>query len=44
MTIPPELGERDDVIAKVRAGVEAVEREVAEERSHTGAGVLGRRP
>ena len=43
MTIPQELGERDGVIAKVRAGVEAVEREVAKDRTRTGARVLGRR-
>ncbi|MFN0250890.1 MAG: hypothetical protein ACKV2T_28710, partial [Kofleriaceae bacterium] len=43
MTIPPELGERNDVLAKVRAGVEAVEHDVAEQRMRTGAGVLGRR-
>lgn len=43
LTIPPELGERADVIAKLRAGVEAVEREVGEQRKRTGARVLGRR-
>ncbi len=43
MTIPQELGERDDVLAKVRAGVEAVERDAAEQRKRTGARVLGRR-
>ncbi len=43
MTIQKELGERADVIAKVRAGVETVEREVAKERMRTGARVLGRR-
>ena len=43
MTIPPELGDRDEVIGKVRAGVEAVEREVAEQRRQSGARVLGRR-
>lgn len=43
LTIPPELGAADDVIAEVRAGVEAVERRAAEERKRTGARVLGRR-
>ncbi len=43
LTIPPELGPADDVIAEVRAGVEAVERRAAEERQRTGKRVLGRR-
>jgi hypothetical protein len=43
LTIPPELGPADEVIAEVRAGVEAVERRAAEERKRTGARVLGRR-
>ena len=43
MTIPPELGDRDAVIETVRAGVDAVERQIMEERARTGAGVLGRR-
>lgn len=43
LTIPPELGPADEVIAEVRAGVEAVERQVAEERKRTGARVLGRK-
>ncbi len=43
MTIPAELGPADAFIAEVRAGVERVEREVAETRRDTGASVLGRR-
>ncbi|MCX5741320.1 MAG: hypothetical protein NT062_02345 [Proteobacteria bacterium] len=43
MTITPELGERADVLATVRAWVEAGEREVGEQRERTGARVLGRR-
>src|SRR5690606_27240209 len=43
LTIPPELGPADEVIAEVRAGVEAIERQVAEERKRTGARVLGRK-
>jgi putative transposase len=43
MTIPPELGPAEQVIAEVRAGVEEVERRAAEERRRTGARVLGRR-
>jgi putative transposase len=43
MTIPPELGHRDAMIENVRAGVDAVERQILEERARTGAGVLGRR-
>lgn len=43
MTIPPELGDRDEVIASVRAGVDIVEREIAAQRACTGAGVVGRR-
>ena len=43
LTIPPELGPADEVIAEVRAGVEAIERQVAEDRKRTGARVLGRK-
>src|SRR5262245_57185836 len=43
LTIPPELGPAEDVIAEVRVGVEAIERQCAEERTRTGARVLGRR-
>jgi hypothetical protein len=43
LTIPPELGHIDEVLAAVRAGVEAVERAVLEERKRTGARVLGRK-
>ncbi len=43
MTIPPELGAREDVIAEVRAGVEGVEAEHAEARKRTGARIVGRK-
>ncbi len=43
MTIPAELGPADAFIAEVRAGVERVEREVAELRRETGTSVCGRR-
>jgi hypothetical protein len=43
LTIPPELGDRAEVLAEIRAGVERVEREAAEERKRTGKRVLGRR-
>ncbi len=43
MTIPPELGPAEEVIAEVRAAVEQVEREVADARRQTGARVVGRR-
>lgn len=43
LTIPEQLGRREDVIAEVREGVEAVERAAAEERRRTGSRVLGRK-
>jgi len=43
MTIPDELGPADAFIAEVSAGVERVEREVAEVRRETGTPVRGRR-
>lgn len=43
LTIPEEIGRADEVIAEVRAGVQAVERAAAEERKRTGARVLGRK-
>ncbi len=43
LTIPEELGTREEVVAEVRAGVAAVEREMAEYRARTGKRVLGRR-
>jgi putative transposase len=43
LTIPPELGPAQEIIAAVREGVEAVEATVAAERRQTGVGVLGRR-
>ncbi len=42
LTIPPELGERDDIVACVRARVEAIEREEAAKRARTGRRILGR--
>lgn len=41
LTIPPELGDREEILAKVRAGVEKVEREEAEKRAATGRRVMG---
>jgi putative transposase len=43
MTVPPELGCTTDVIAEVRAGVEALEQQLAQEIRSGGARVLGRR-
>jgi len=40
--IPPELGDRDQILAEVRARVAEVERSEAERRARTGARVLGR--
>ncbi len=42
LTIPPELGDRDEILAEVRAGVAAVEQECARRRAETGQRVLGR--
>ena len=42
LTIPEGLGSYDEVVAEVRAGVEAVERAVREDRQRTGARILGR--
>jgi hypothetical protein len=42
MTIPPELGERDEVIQQIRAGVGAIEQTLAAE-IRSGARILGRR-
>lgn len=43
LKIPPELGPAEDVLAAVKAGVEAIEREKADERRRTGKRVVGRR-
>ncbi len=43
LAIPPELGPAQDVLDAVKAGVEAVERDKAEERRRTGQRVVGRR-
>ena len=43
LTIPPELGDRDEVLREVRAGVARVEEEEATMRAKTGRRVLGRR-
>lgn len=42
LVIPPELGDRDTILAAVRARVAAVEAEKARERAATGKRVLGR--
>ncbi len=42
LTIPPELGDRDEILAEVQARVAAVEEEAARERARTGKRVLGR--
>ena len=42
LTIPPELGDRDELLAEVRARVAAVEQEEARKRAATGRKVLGR--
>jgi putative transposase len=42
LTIPPELGDRDEILAEVRARVAAVEESEARERAATGRKVLGR--
>jgi hypothetical protein len=43
LVIPRELGPADQIREAVRAGVEHVEREMAEERRRTGKRILGRR-
>jgi REP element-mobilizing transposase RayT len=42
LTIPPELGDRDEILAEVRERVAAVERDAARRRAETGRRVLGR--
>jgi len=42
MTVPPELGDRDELVAEVRARVDEVERAEAQRRAARGRGVLGR--
>ena len=42
LTIPPELGDRDEIIAEVRARVTAFEQQAARERAASGRKVLGR--
>ncbi len=42
LKIPAELGDREEILAEVQAGVEAVEAEMAAERARTGRRVLGR--
>jgi len=42
LTIPPELGDREEILAEVRARVAAVEHEEARQRAATGRKVLGR--
>jgi putative transposase len=43
LVIPAELGDADDVIAQVKAGVEAVEQAMREHRRQTGAKLVTRR-
>jgi putative transposase len=43
MTVPPELGPADEVIAEVRAGVETLEQQLADEIRDRGVRVVGRR-
>ncbi len=42
LSIPPELGNRDEILAEVQARVRAVENEAARTRARTGRRVLGR--
>jgi putative transposase len=42
LTIPPELGDRDELLAEVRKRVAAVEEEEARNRTETGRRVMGR--
>ncbi len=42
LTIPRELGDRDEILAEVRARVASVEREEARQRAATGRKVIGR--
>ena len=42
LTIPPELGDRDEILAEVQARVAAFEEEAARKRARTGKRVLGR--
>ena len=42
LTIPPELGDRETILAAVRDGVDAVEAREAARRARTGERVLGR--
>jgi putative transposase len=42
LTIPPELGDREQILAEVRARVAAVEEEEARKRQETGRRVMGR--
>jgi len=42
LTIPPELGDREALLAEVRARVAVVEAEAAQRRARTGKRVLGR--
>jgi hypothetical protein len=42
VVIPPELGDRDEIVAEIQARVAVVERTQAERRARTGERVLGR--
>jgi len=43
LTMPKELGNHDDIVERVRAGIAAVEQECAQERAKTNRCVVGRR-
>jgi REP element-mobilizing transposase RayT len=43
LTIPPELGPRDEIVRDLEERVTAVERQLADERNRTGRRVIGRR-
>lgn len=42
LTIPPELGDRDEIVAEVKRRVHVVEQEQARQRAQTGRKVMGR--
>ncbi|HUS32299.1 MAG TPA: hypothetical protein VMZ53_27550, partial [Kofleriaceae bacterium] len=43
LTIPKELGNHDDIVERVRAGIAAVEQECSQERAKNNRCVFGRR-
>jgi hypothetical protein len=42
-TIPPEVGDRDEIVERIRAGIASVEEECARNRANANRRVLGRR-